>query len=528
MRAPKKCFRPLAVGLCLFSALACSRDGANEAPASGFVLISASALRADALGWQGRAPSVTPFLDQLVQRALVFERAYTTSPDTLAAHVSLMSGLYPAEHRVAPPERTLSAEVPVLAELFGESGYRTAGFTSGGYVSSDFGFDRGFDRFVTSRPGGKSPFDRAARFLRAASSDRFFVLVHTDSIEESLMARFDLRRLAAGNEPVTDSLARSVEAEYLQAVARLDRELEAFFEDLESLGLAERTVVALTADHGFEWGEHGRIGHVQVYPETLAVPLIILGPGIEPSRQESLAQIVDVAPSLAALAELRTPPFRGAVLRGLPDRIAAREPRSWAVARALGRLDQETLLWDQQGISTQLVESRLRGEHDGTWVTRKVTFDTRLERLDFGVVSFADRRTLRLLDGPEVVSELEVGPRWSSESVSLSAGATRKRLTLEADDCVSPSDLDMGLDRRCLSFKVRGLDLSRLELFDLESDPKARGDLSWQRPALTERLQRQLDQALWAEGPPPGRTTPRATTLAAITVRGEYPEPPHR
>ena len=122
--------------------------------------------------------------------------------------------------------------------MLGDFGFRTAGFTSGGYLSADFGFDRGFDEFSVSRSGARSPFDRAARFLRGVDDERFFVFIHTDSIEEALMARFDLRRLAAGNELLTQDLSRSLEDEYLGAVSRLDREFERFFDEIGADGLS--------------------------------------------------------------------------------------------------------------------------------------------------------------------------------------------------------------------------------------------------------------------------------------------------
>ena len=156
-----------------------------------------------------------------------------------------------------------------------------------------------------------------------------------------------------------------------------------------------------------------------------------------------------------------------------------------------------------------------------------MTFDTRADELGFSIVSFGKRREVRLLGGGEVESEFEVGPEWTDVSLALSTAEGRKRLTLSAADCQSPSDVDGGPDRRCLSFKLRGQALSRTELFDLAADPGARADVSWEQPGLATRLRRELDEAIWNDAPAPGATKPRAAALAVITVRGEYPEPPH-
>ena len=60
----------------------------------------------------------------------------------------------------------------------------------------------------------------------------------------------------------------------------------------------------LTADRGFEMGEHGRIGGSQVYPESLRVPLLLSVPGGAAGRRTDLVQTVDVAASMYALAGL--------------------------------------------------------------------------------------------------------------------------------------------------------------------------------------------------------------------------------
>ncbi len=520
-------FRRLRVVLLLISAVAylgCSGDRGIEPRPRGFVLISLSGLRADATGFQGRQPSPSPFLDELAERALVYERALSTSPATLAAHVSMLSGLYPAEHRVVPPEGTLAADAPVLAERFAGYGYRTGGFTGGGYLSADFGFDRGFDRFETSTGDGESPFDRAVRFVRGVGADPFFVFVHSDALEDALFeGPFALARLIAGHGELTTEVLGKVEATYFEALARLDREVARFVDEIEALDSRGRPVVAITADHGFEFGEHGRVGHAQVYPETLGVPLLVLGPGLKASRIATLAQTVDIAPSFYALAGLPMPALSGRTLPGLAD---AAEPRRWAVAEARGRWAQQALFLELEGHLYESVRSELGGEHDGTWVTRKVTFDTLADQIEFSIVSFLRPRTLRAsLDGHEV-AELEVGPRWVSRSLPLARQGERKRLTIAAADCESPSDAGAGADRRCLSFKLRGLELSKTELFNLSADPRARVDLSFERSALSARLRRRLARHRWQTTAAPGVTRPRAPTVAAIRARGEYPESP--
>ena len=69
-----------------------------SAPVNGpIVLISIDALRPDHLGAYGYAGARTPAIDRLAEDGIVFERAYAHVPQTLPAHVSLLTGRLPFE-----------------------------------------------------------------------------------------------------------------------------------------------------------------------------------------------------------------------------------------------------------------------------------------------------------------------------------------------------------------------------------------------------------------------------------------------
>jgi arylsulfatase A-like enzyme len=96
---------------------------------------------------------------------------------------------------------------------------------------------------------------------------------------------------------------------------------------LREHGLFATTIVALTADHGEEFRDHGGWGHAHtLYDELLHVPLIIRYPdGPHGSRQKELAGVYDVGPTLLGAAGLPAPrSMRGEDLR------TAEPPRSIA------------------------------------------------------------------------------------------------------------------------------------------------------------------------------------------------------
>src|SRR5262249_29376716 len=98
---------------------------------------------------------------------------------------------------------------------------------------------------------------------------------------------------------------------YLGEVLYTDAELTKLLDGLDALGLADATVVTLTADHGEEFGEHGLPGHGKaLFEESLHVPLIVRAPGIAPAgaRVPALASLIDVVPTALELAGAAEPP----------------------------------------------------------------------------------------------------------------------------------------------------------------------------------------------------------------------------
>lgn len=81
---------------------------------------------------------------------------------------------------------------------------------------------------------------------------------------------------------------------------------------LNSLGLAEDTLVVFTSDHGELLGDHGLIRKgPSPYRALLNVPLVIAGPGVVPGMRDGLTSHVDLRATLNAQLELPTQPTDG-------------------------------------------------------------------------------------------------------------------------------------------------------------------------------------------------------------------------
>jgi len=108
--------------------------------------------------------------------------------------------------------------------------------------------------------------------------------------------------------PIPDSLARQLIQGYDACVSFMDKQVGRVLNELELLGLDNDTIVVLTADHGFQLGEHGLWGKHTNYLVSLHIPLIIRVPGKQTNvRQNDLISQVDIYPTLCDLAGLSKP-----------------------------------------------------------------------------------------------------------------------------------------------------------------------------------------------------------------------------
>jgi len=313
-----------------------------EAPPN-VVVISLDTLRPDRVGPRKDGASLTPRLDELVQRGARFTDACSTSSWTLPAHASLFSGQHPLMHGVSTVgDRIDPVRSKLLAERYRAAGYATAAFTSGGMIDPHFGFSRGFESYSVRDPCGYSresidlffssadhvatdaEIDATTRpafdWIRRHADGRFFVFLHTYNVHDyddpSATVKEKQRTALLERADHGDAEAmRELVRRYDASVPRVDRLLVGGLLDLlDELALRERTIVVVVSDHGEEFGEHGRCGHgIELTPELGSIVMVAGGPGIPAgARIEKAVSLVDVAVTLARLTGLAPDPeWRG-------------------------------------------------------------------------------------------------------------------------------------------------------------------------------------------------------------------------
>lgn len=206
--------RPAAFAVAL-AAVAFACTGQPEAPEArgSVILISVDTLRADHLSCYGYHRPTSPFIDSLAARGTLFENAIVQVPGTLPSHMSMLTGLLPAEHDVFPPDGVLSDDIPLVAELAAAAGVRTAGFTEGGYMSGRYGFSRGFAQFDDSSHRLNSDFEDGLRrglgFLETIKPRQpFFLFLHTYAVHDPYLPPLPYAAWYLGHAPPAGNAER--------------------------------------------------------------------------------------------------------------------------------------------------------------------------------------------------------------------------------------------------------------------------------------------------------------------------------
>jgi arylsulfatase A-like enzyme len=132
-----------------------------------------------------------------------------------------------------------------------------------------------------------------------------------DFMRNPALSEPDLSGPGLRKRVVDDRGLDHMRALYAGEMAWTDSEVGRLLARLDELGLRERTLVVVTADHGDEFFEHGGLGHRRtLFEEVTRVPLILRLPGTLPAgkRVDALASTLDLAPTMLDLVGLDTPP----------------------------------------------------------------------------------------------------------------------------------------------------------------------------------------------------------------------------
>ena len=112
------------------------------------VLVVMDTARAEDVGI-GAAPGTVPFLDSLAGSGTTFTDIRANAPWTLPSHATLFSGRLTTDHGTHAGHLQFDVQA-TLASCLTDNDYRTIAVSNNTWVSPEFGFDTGFEEFLTT------------------------------------------------------------------------------------------------------------------------------------------------------------------------------------------------------------------------------------------------------------------------------------------------------------------------------------------------------------------------------------------
>jgi len=396
--------KPL-VSLLLFSL--CCNAFAAESERPNFIMLLVDDLGRQDLGVYGSSLYETPHIDQLAADGMRFDNAYTAHPRCVPSRVATMSGRYPASYGVpgfqdrSEGPHALPLSAVTFAEVLQEAGYET-GYIGKWHVGKDGG-GPSKQGFATSIMAGKSgappsyfwPYEKTragankgfekysggheGEYLTDRLTDEALAFVEQKKDVPFLLvlAHYAVHTPIEAPEPMVDKYRGIIEERgipeggprsdrdvvvdntgevktvqnnptYAAMVESVDRNLGRLTDRLEELGLADRTAIILTSDHG-GLSSRGlknkrelatsnlpyRHGKGWLYEGGIRVPLIVKWPGHVKPGTVSGVQVTgpDHYPTLLAMAgiDLRPDLHRDgrSYLPALQCETYARDPMFW-------------------------------------------------------------------------------------------------------------------------------------------------------------------------------------------------------
>ena len=120
-------------------------------------------------------------------------------------------------------------------------------------------------------------------------------------------ARQTLRAKKAQRD-LSPVLARSAIQAYHASISFADAQIGRILDALDQNGLRDNTIIVFTSDHGYHMGQHDWYQKQTLFTNGTRVPMIIAGPGVSVGgRSASMAEMVDLFPTLCDLADIETP-----------------------------------------------------------------------------------------------------------------------------------------------------------------------------------------------------------------------------
>jgi N-sulfoglucosamine sulfohydrolase len=264
------------------------------------------------LGCYGDKNATTPNLDQLAKEGIVYDNAFANAPVCAPMRNSIITGVYASTLGC----QNMRSYNPIPTEIkFFTQYLRQAGYYCTNNSKEDYNTIKPDDVWDES--------SRSAHYMNRKSGQPFFAVFNTNLSHEhkihftNIIEQKDLlhdpaQMKVAPYHPDLPAI-RNCYATYYDYVTRMDAWIGEKLKELEESGLADETIVFYYSDHGGVLPRSKRF----LYESGTRVPFIVripekykqLRPGKESSRQDRLISLIDLAPTVLSLADIKIPEY---------------------------------------------------------------------------------------------------------------------------------------------------------------------------------------------------------------------------
>jgi arylsulfatase A-like enzyme len=300
----------VAVLLAAAAAIVFLRRTAPPAARPNVLWITMDSFRADHLGCVSPGGARTPVLDELAAEGALFTQCVAQAPYTHISVPSMITAIYPYLLGIRQLGLDLDSAHVTLAEVLAKEGYFTCGILEDWPPS----YYQGFEKLHRGPSGTRQKTQGCLQTLDELDDRPFFIwLYYWDphapyTPPEEHMRMYDkdytllggirsygqdlrdatglyggsillLGRINRGLITLTPEEQAHLIRLYDAEITFVDSEIGTVFDRLKELGLWDRTLIILSADHGEVFGEHGHYYHGHtLYEPQIRVPLIVKPP----------------------------------------------------------------------------------------------------------------------------------------------------------------------------------------------------------------------------------------------------------
>jgi arylsulfatase A-like enzyme len=330
------------------------------------IFIFADQMHGFAMGCMGNADIKTPHLDKLAAEGILFRNTYTCFPVCTPFRGNLFTGRFASQTGIIGNTQAISANERTLADCFNDGGYRTSyvgkwhlggkdniwvePHLRGGFKEmqayqcyNDFEkqvwfFDEEGKKSDRAIHRTDATFQVAMEQLEKLKDSQFALFISEQAPHyplqpspefEALYQNATIRRrpncqeidpyVPTASPPVPDVKTDPINIKYgnnldqylklyYAMVTQVDHQVGKLMQKLEDLGIADKTAIIFTSDHGDLQGSHGEKNKNRFWEESVRIPFIASIPGGPRGIvRDELFSSVDFYPTLLDLAKIPVP-----------------------------------------------------------------------------------------------------------------------------------------------------------------------------------------------------------------------------